>query len=77
VQGATPSASEEGETSTASAEAPDNALMVTLALVSRDVEQVVFGAEFGTLWLAREPEGADISGTQIVTPGNVYTESPR
>ena len=46
--------------------------MVTLAVVSRDAEQIVFGQEHGTLWLSLEPEGADTSDTQVLTQINVY-----
>ena len=59
----------------AAAETPVSALMVTLALVSRDAEQVLFGAEHGSLWLALEPEGADTGGTSVLTQGNVYGEA--
>lgn len=47
--------------------APRNQLIVTLALKSPHVEQVVFAAEFGHIWLTAEPEHADESGTRIVT----------
>ena len=77
VQGAAAPADGDGATSTVSTEAPDGVLMVTLALASRDVEQVLFGAEHGTLWLALEPPGADVDGTRVVTQGNVYGEVPR
>ncbi len=72
VQGAT-TTGEDDDVETASAgSAPTTALMVTLAVVARDAEQLVFGAEHGTLWLSLEPEGADTSGTQVTTQGNVY-----
>jgi len=32
----------------------------------------VFGIEHGTVWLSLEPEGADNSGTKIITEGNVF-----
>ena len=70
VQGAT--ANVEGDVQEAAAQTPVAALMVTLAVVSRDAEQIVFGQEHGTLWLALEPEGADTSGTEVLTQGNVY-----
>ena len=31
--------------------------------------------EHGSVWLTREPEGADNSGTEIVTQGNVYGDA--
>lgn len=54
--------------------APTASLLVTLALPARDAERVVFGAEHGTLWLSLEPAGADLGGTTVVTPDNVYGE---
>lgn len=52
--------------------APSNRLLVTLALRSPQVEQVVFAAEFGHIWLTAEPADADETGTRIVTLGEVY-----
>lgn len=73
VQGA-PAPADDGGTETASSggAAPSNSLMVTMALPARDAEQVVFAMEHGTVWLALEPEGADRSGTEVTTQGNVY-----
>ncbi|RFU19041.1 Flp pilus assembly protein CpaB [Geodermatophilus marinus] len=73
VQGA-PVAPAEGEAETASSggSAPSESLLVTVAVPARDAEVVVFGMEHGTVWLALEPEGADSSGTKVVTQGNVY-----
>ncbi|SEP17763.1 Flp pilus assembly protein CpaB [Trujillonella endophytica] len=76
VQGAT-TVAEDGADAAAAGGAPQTALMVTLAVVSRDAEQIVFGAEHGTLWLSLEPEGADIGGTQVLTQTNVYGEPVR
>lgn len=52
--------------------APTNQVLVTLALSSPQVEQVVFGAEFGHIWLTAENADADESGTRVVTLGEVY-----
>ena len=52
--------------------APTNQVLVTLALDSPQVEQVVFAAEFGHIWLTAENADADESGTRIVTLGEVY-----
>ena len=78
VQGA-PERRTKGEPETASSgtAAPSNQLMVTLALPARDAERIVFGMEHGTLWLSLEPEGADVSGTREVTPGNIYEGNTR
>ncbi|MFP3902107.1 MAG: Flp pilus assembly protein CpaB [Acidimicrobiia bacterium] len=47
--------------------APQNRLIVTLALTAPEVERVVFAAEFGHIWLTAEGPDADESGTRIVT----------
>jgi pilus assembly protein CpaB len=52
--------------------APSNQLLVTVALSSPQVEQVVFGAEFGHIWLTAENAQATEDGTRIVTLGEVY-----
>jgi len=78
VQGAPapPAAGSDAQTASAGSAAPTGSLMVTLAVTARDAEEIVFGAEHGTLWLSLEPDGADNSGTQVVTPGNVYEGRP-
>jgi pilus assembly protein CpaB len=55
----------------APAASPGTAVMVTLALDSHNAENVVYGAEHGTLWLSSEPTDALLSGTRVVTRGNV------
>lgn len=74
VQGAPAQAEASGDVDTASAgsAAPAASLMVTLAVTAEQAEGVVFGAEHGTLWLSLEPEGADIDGTEVVTPDIVH-----
>jgi pilus assembly protein CpaB len=52
--------------------APSKRLLVTLALTSPQVEQVVFAAEFGHIWLTAENAQADESGTRVVTLGEVF-----
>ncbi len=54
---------------------PSHDLLVTLALPAASVEQVVFGAEFGRIWLTLENADADEGGTRIVTLGDVYAEA--
>jgi pilus assembly protein CpaB len=51
--------------------APTNQVLVTLALTSPQVENVVFGAEFGHIWLTAENADADQSGTRVTTLGEV------
>jgi pilus assembly protein CpaB len=74
VQGAPGPAEGEADTETASAgsPAPSASLMVTLALRAEQAEGVVFAAEHGTLWLSLEPDDADLNGTEVITPDNVY-----
>jgi pilus assembly protein CpaB len=52
--------------------APSVDVLVTLGLTAPQVEQVVFAAEFGHVWLTLEGADADESGTRIVTLGEVY-----
>ena len=52
--------------------APKGQLLVTLALDGPDVEKVVFAAEHGSLWLAKEPVDASETGTKVQTRGTVY-----
>jgi pilus assembly protein CpaB len=74
VQGAPAPAPAEGEAETASAgsAAPSASLMITLAVSAAQAEAVVFGIEHGTLWLTLEPADADVSGTEVITPDNIY-----
>jgi pilus assembly protein CpaB len=76
VQGApvqVDTASSDGtDTASAGTAAPSASLMVTLAVPAEQAEAVVFGAEHGTLWLSLEPETADLGGTEVLTPDNVY-----
>jgi pilus assembly protein CpaB len=75
VQGApaaVPEDSADTDPAAAGTPAPDASLMVTLAVSAAQAESVVFGAEHGTLWLTLEPDGAQVDGTEVVTPDNVY-----
>lgn len=59
VQGA-PAATETAEEDGASAApVPEGAMLVTLALGAADAEKTVFTAEFGSLWLSKEPKDAE------------------
>ena len=73
VQGA-PAPVPDGQTTDTAAggAAPSASLMVTLGLRPEAAEAVVFAMEHGTVWLSLEPEGVDPTGTEIVTPENVY-----
>jgi len=50
--------------------APTGQVYVTLALDAASVEQVVFAAERGSLWLSQQPDGAKTGLTQIITRDN-------
>ncbi|MCR8670695.1 Flp pilus assembly protein CpaB [Agrococcus sp. HG114] len=47
-------------------------LMVTLALSPPDAELVVFGQEFGSIWLSLEGAEVPQDGTRVVTPQEVF-----
>jgi pilus assembly protein CpaB len=74
VQGAPAPAEAEDGTQTASSggAAPSASLLVTLGLRPEQAEAVVFAMEHGTVWLSLEPADVDPSGTEVVTPENVY-----
>lgn len=44
---------------------PAGRVHVTLATTASDAERIVFTAEYGSLWLSLEPEGAPESGTSV------------
>ncbi len=52
--------------------APRGQLLVTLAVSAADAERVVFAAEHGRIWLAREPIDAPEAGTSIQTRETIY-----
>ena len=52
--------------------APTGNLLISLAVTAPDIERLVFTAEFGYLWLAREPADAPDILTYIQTRGSVY-----
>jgi pilus assembly protein CpaB len=51
---------------------PPGELLVTLAVTPADVERVVFSAEFGLLWLARQGDDVPEAGTRVQTRASVY-----
>ncbi|MDQ6755210.1 MAG: RcpC/CpaB family pilus assembly protein [Actinomycetota bacterium] len=52
--------------------APTGTVMVTLARDAPDAEKIVFAAEFGKIWLSKEPASADEGGTRKVTKDVVF-----
>jgi len=57
--------------------APTGNLLITLALSPVDAERLVFTAEHGTIWLAREGADADQSDTEVQTRETVYLNEPQ
>jgi len=56
----------------AASDGPVATLMVTMALSSADVETLVWGRQFGTLWLTLEPVTADENGSRSVDGSTVF-----
>ncbi len=53
--------------------APTGDLLVSLAVAPGDAEQIVFTAEFGSIWLARESESAiEEDPVLVITRANIY-----
>jgi pilus assembly protein CpaB len=73
VQGLPASSTATTDKGTAPAAVPEGGVLVTLAIRAPDAEKVVFGSEFGKVWLSKEPLNADESGTRKVTRENVYS----
>jgi pilus assembly protein CpaB len=55
--------------------APTSSLLITMALPAPEVERVVFSAEWGAIWFAREGDDAPEGGTRIQTGASIY-DSP-
>lgn len=51
---------------------PSGKLLVTFAVDVPTAERIVFGAEFGTIWLTNEPLDTDQGGSQIQNRGTIY-----
>ena len=58
-------------TTPASGPAPTGTILVTLAVDAPSMERVVFGAEYGRLWLSWQPKEASESGTKVQTKAGV------
>ncbi len=52
--------------------APTGNLLITLAAEAPAIEKIVFTAEFGKVWLAREGEEASELDTEIISRGVIY-----
>lgn len=55
--------------------APEDVILVTLALDPNDAERLVFTAEFGMLWMAVERDEVPEIDDPIKTRGNIYDEN--
>lgn len=53
-------------------EAAQDQIMVTLALSAADAEEVVWGQEFGSVWLSLEGAEVPETGTRVVTAEEVF-----
>jgi len=51
---------------------PADRVMVTLARTTADIEKIVWGQEFGSVWLTIEPKNANESGSRVVDGGTVF-----
>ncbi|WP_139005772.1 Flp pilus assembly protein CpaB [Arthrobacter crystallopoietes] len=69
VQGLAVPAEESGD---ASAPVPANNVLVTFAVSAADAERIIYGQEFGRIWLSKEPETADEKGTRILDKEGLY-----
>jgi pilus assembly protein CpaB len=58
-------------TTPASGPAPTGSILVTLAVDAPSMERVVFGAEYGRLWLSWQPKEAAEGGTKVQTKAGV------
>ena len=58
-------------TTPASGPAPTGTILVTLAVDAPSMERVVFGAEYGRLWLSWQPKEASETGTKVQTKAGV------
>lgn len=58
-------------TTPASGPAPTGNLLVTMAVDGPSMERIVFGAEYGRIWLSWEPKEANEGGTKVLTKAGV------
>ncbi|UKA61881.1 Flp pilus assembly protein CpaB [Arthrobacter sp. FW306-04-A] len=73
VQQAPPQTQKAGSTSTDPAVAmPNGSAFVTVARSDADASKMVFGSEFGTLWLAKQTDTTKKSNPPVTTFGGLY-----
>ncbi|MBG6189174.1 pilus assembly protein CpaB [Arthrobacter sp. CAN_A212] len=51
---------------------PAGSVLVTVARPAPDAEKVVYGQEFGRIWLSKEPATATEDGTRPITADEIY-----
>ncbi|WP_166790497.1 Flp pilus assembly protein CpaB [Cryobacterium tagatosivorans] len=51
---------------------PVGEVMVTLARTTPDIEKIVWGQQFGAVWLTIEPKEASETGSKVVQAGDVF-----
>jgi pilus assembly protein CpaB len=52
--------------------APSGSLLITMALTTPEAERLIFAREYGSLYMAQEPEDAPEEGTKLQTRETVY-----
>ncbi|MHA7141368.1 Flp pilus assembly protein CpaB [Arthrobacter sp. Sr33] len=62
----------EESNATASTPIPAGSLLVTLARPVMDAEKIVYGQEFGRIWLSKEPATATEDGARRITADEIY-----
>jgi len=62
----------EEDAQTAADVAPEGSLLISLAVDPGEAERIVFAAEFGAIWLAREQADSSEEPTAVITRANVY-----
>ncbi len=73
VQKAAPETKKSGSDTTGSeVEMPNGAAFVTVARSDADAAKLVFGAEFGTIWLAKQTDTSTKSDPPVTTFGGLY-----
>ncbi len=74
VQGGTSIVRDDSQSSDGASNAGDpvDSLMVTIALTTPDVEVLVWGQQWGTVWLTLEPDAADETGGRTVDGTVIY-----
>lgn len=64
--------SDDAPSDDASSAPPAASMTVRLALDADDAEKVVFGAEYGRLWLSRQPDDVPADDPDVMTAEKVY-----